>query len=215
MVNIDLTEKDEEFRVIDGYDNYCISNYGRCYSLFSKKFLKARDNGHGYLYCEIYKDGKRKKFYIYRLVALHFIPNPLNKLEVNHKDLNKNNNCVHNLEWVTPKENISHAHKNGAFKETVEKLIVPVIRYSNEGSIIDVFHSRIECSKSLNIKLSTVKECIRKNRKMLNTGFYFRSLTKKEFLYYKNKGYLHIGTTQSYTRDTTDDDVMEALQINI
>ena len=58
------------------------------------------------------KDGKVKLKYVHRLVAEAFIPNPLNKPEVNHIDLNNQNNNVDNLEWVTHTENIAHYNKN-------------------------------------------------------------------------------------------------------
>jgi hypothetical protein len=53
---------------------------------------------------------KRKRFLVHRLVAETYIPNKNNKLEINHKDKNKKNNCVYNLEWVTPQQNIEHSH---------------------------------------------------------------------------------------------------------
>ena len=61
-------------------------------------------------------DGKEKMFYVHRLIAETFIPNPDNKLEVNHIDGKKGNNCVSNLEWATQSENQFHAFKNGLQK---------------------------------------------------------------------------------------------------
>lgn len=57
----------------------------------------------------LYKDGVGKEYLIHRLVASTFIPNPLNLPQVNHKDGNKLNNFVGNLEWCTPLENTTHA----------------------------------------------------------------------------------------------------------
>ena len=60
-------------------------------------------------YCQVYLSNIRKMEYVHRLVAKAFIPNPMNKRCVNHKDGNTKNNCVKNLEWVTHKENTQHA----------------------------------------------------------------------------------------------------------
>lgn len=62
--------------------------------------------------------GKYKKIYVHRLVAISFIPNQENKAEVNHKDKNKANNCVENLEWVTKSEN--ERHKRQSYKNSPE-----------------------------------------------------------------------------------------------
>ncbi|MDP4224837.1 MAG: HNH endonuclease [Bacteroidota bacterium] len=62
---------------------------------------------------KLIKDGKRNSFYIHRLVAETYIPNPNNLPEVNHKDGNKDNNHISNLEWTNHKDNINHARENG------------------------------------------------------------------------------------------------------
>lgn len=78
--------------------------------------VKATRLKKGYEQVELYlRDQKRKThFGVHRLVAEYFIPNPENKSEVNHKDLNKLNNKVENLEWVSGSENMQHynGHKN-------------------------------------------------------------------------------------------------------
>lgn len=70
----------------------------------------------GYLHVILCLGGKRLQISVHRLVALAFIPNPENKPQVNHIDCNKKNNLVNNLEWVTNRENIIHAHKNNLIK---------------------------------------------------------------------------------------------------
>lgn len=65
-----------------------------------------------YLTTTLFKDGKRFHFLLHRLVALAFIPNPLNLSQVNHKNGDKSDNRSENLEWVSPKENTKHALDN-------------------------------------------------------------------------------------------------------
>lgn len=88
--------------------DYSVSSDGKVYSRYGKE-LKQRDNGHGYLYVQICGDAGKRKEYVHRLVAHAFIANPENKKCVNHKDGDKANNCVSNLEWCTHEENIRHA----------------------------------------------------------------------------------------------------------
>jgi len=112
--------KDEVFKEIpiDGYHYYMISNYGQVYSSKSCKLLAPQNHKLGYIQYFL-KDpirDKNKGFSAHRLVAMAFIENPLNKPEVNHKDANKANNHVQNLEWVTKAENTTHAMINNLYK---------------------------------------------------------------------------------------------------
>lgn len=105
----------EIWKTINGYTDYHISNYGNIKSFNQNKerILKPNDNGYGYLSVFLCLHNKRHKFYIHRLVAQTFIPNTNNKQEVNHKDGNKQNNRVDNLEWCTSSENHKHAFNLG------------------------------------------------------------------------------------------------------
>jgi hypothetical protein len=78
-----------------------------------EKGMRSCRNTYGYSMLRIQVGNKKQVHLIHRLVATAFIPNPENKPCVNHKDLNKSNNCVDNLEWVTYRENSLHATENG------------------------------------------------------------------------------------------------------
>lgn len=104
----------ERWKDVEGYEQYKVSNCGRVKSLSNdknrkEKILKQRKTRDGYLYVILCKDGKVKYFRVHRLVATAFVPNPLNFPQVNHKDENKENNCVWNLEWCTPQYNVEYS----------------------------------------------------------------------------------------------------------
>lgn len=103
----------EVWKKIIGYENYEISNFG---VIRTDKAYKKTDKSKIYYSVSLYCKNKSKHFYIHRLVAIHFIPNPLNKPCVNHIDGDKSNNSINNLEWVTAKENNRHAWDIGLKK---------------------------------------------------------------------------------------------------
>ena len=86
-----------------------MSNLGRVKSSYGKgKILTPRLNSDGYPRVELYKRSKSKSHYIHRLVATAFIPNPNSFQEINHKDENKSNNIVSNLEWCSHEYNLTY-----------------------------------------------------------------------------------------------------------
>ena len=121
----------EAWKDIKGYEGkYKVSNLGRIKSLYKNKdgkVMKYLSNPNGYLYIALTKgDRNYKRLLIHRLVAIHFIPNPEDKPQVNHIDGNKHNNSVSNLEWVTGSENQIHAynHKLRGNKDIDDDLII-------------------------------------------------------------------------------------------
>ena len=124
----------ETWKDIKGYEGlYQISNLGRIKSLRKKiknngafgkrkiitkneKIVSSYKNKDGYSVVQLYKNNKRKLKLVHRLVAEAFIPNPNNYPYVNHKDGNKANNCVDNLEWCNNSMNQLHAFSKGLQK---------------------------------------------------------------------------------------------------
>lgn len=102
----------EIWKAIPNYeDRYEISNFGRARSLKTNKFLSPNIMSHGYTCIHLYRGGKstRKVKTLHQLVAQLFIANIESCREVNHKDFDRANNHIDNLEWVTRKQNVHHA----------------------------------------------------------------------------------------------------------
>ena len=103
----------EIWKDVDGYEGlYQVSDLGRV----KGKDIKAKNLCQGYHHVGLWKNNEVKSMKVHRLVALAFIPNPENKPCINHKDGNKLNNHVNNLEWCTYSENLKHAYDTGLMK---------------------------------------------------------------------------------------------------
>lgn len=115
--------------IIEMESFYSVSNYGRIVRKsrpvktkggernLKERYSKLQNNGRGYLALYVKINGKRTLLYIHRLVAMYFLENPFKLPEVNHKDGNKSNNNVDNLEWITREDNQKHASENNLIKK--------------------------------------------------------------------------------------------------
>lgn len=111
---------DEIWKDIEGYEGwYSISNFGNVrrdkpeHNTFIGKILKNSISPRGYITTTLTKNGIMKSFSVHSLVAKHFIGDRPEDYTINHKDCNKTNNHIYNLEYVTHKENVIHSYKNG------------------------------------------------------------------------------------------------------
>lgn len=140
------------FVPVKGFPEYLIHRDGRVYNFKKKIFIKSRiDKGYASV---VLND---KDFAVHRLVATQFIPNPENKKCVNHKDGNKLNNHVDNLEWSTHSENTTHAYKNDLISTTLS-----VRQYSLDGKYIKTFPSLASAAKEIGIthsQTSDISKC--------------------------------------------------------
>ena len=164
----------EEWRDIPGYESfYQVSNLGNVRSI---RFNKVRNmkswDSHGYRAVELCINNNRYTVRVHQLVALAFIPNPENKPEVNHKDRNRSNNNVENLEWVTQSENIAHAYRNG---------VKPRPTYQNQPlqkEILDIIENKKyfsirEASRQTGHKRDTIKRSLDLNTPVCNNTHHF------------------------------------------
>lgn len=110
---------------IDIATNYAVSNLGRIKNTKTGQILNPGIGGNGYRQVSLkMKDTNTfRKQYVHRLVALYWLPNPDNKREVNHKNLDRTDNRVENLEWVTSSENQKHKYEKQNFKTSNRKVI--------------------------------------------------------------------------------------------
>ena len=162
----------EEWKSLPEYIGIEVSNLGRVRKNTRKhhndvinEFCKDRD---GYCRCTVQKlDGKKLSQPVHRLVAKAFIPNPENKSCVNHKDNDRTNNRVDNLEWVTPKENVYHSFIFGnrkILKEVQRTTMLTDFQVSQIAKLRTIY-SVNQISQLFNIKYSTLKNIIRRVNK--------------------------------------------------
>lgn len=127
---------EEIWKNIKEYDIYEVSNLGNVRNKITNKQLYYSNSNNGYLRVGLFKDHKRTMYSIHRLVAETFIDNPENKPCINHKDCNKKNNKVDNLEWCTYKEN--NSYKNHNLKRKLSSALFELRKnYPNKKEIIN------------------------------------------------------------------------------
>lgn len=155
MDNQQLIDK-TEWREVKEYSNYEVNQFGEIRHKKRKHILKPRSNNSGYQYVNFKINGKNINFAVHRIVANAFIPNPNGYTEINHKDYNKMNNCIDNLEWVSSSQNKQHAFLKEENKKNRGKA---VNQYTKEGTFIKTFDTITEAAKELNCCVAAISNC--------------------------------------------------------
>ena len=179
----------EVWKNISGYEGYYqASNFGNIRRVGSKSNLVIKYKKSGYAFVCFSVNNKQKYFHVHRLVAASFIENPENKPCVNHKDMDKSNNIVENIEWVTILENNTHARKNKKFKNGSKKgidnpITQQIAQYKND-ELVYVWGCVSEASKQYDLVSSAILKAIQNCT--VSLGFTWRKISKDEYLSLKN-----------------------------
>lgn len=162
------TFTNEEWRPIEGFPRYEISNKGRVKSFTNPKkpkILRPHRLKSGYLLVHLAKgeewgSNQTECVRVHKLVADAFIPNPENKCHIRHKNLNREDNRVENLKWVTREESnadpITKANRQAAIPQRVEKTSRPVLVYDEELNLLSAFTSTAETARQLNLSQGNI-----------------------------------------------------------
>lgn len=146
------------FVFITGFeDKYMINDEGDVYNIQKGIKLKPYKNNKGYYLVGLYKNNVRKNYLVHRLVACQFLPNPNDLPEINHKDRNKGNNNVSNLEWCTRSENMIHCCKYGFYNG--QKKCKAIVQYDKNYTLIKIWESIKEASIKYNTSISNIVKC--------------------------------------------------------
>lgn len=177
---------EEIWKKIKEYPRYEVSNFGRIRAIYIRgikvnKILKPKKTKKGYLEISLYRGNNHKSFRLHRVVAKLFIHNPNNLPQVNHKNGNKLDNRVDNLEWCTCSQNVQHAYKTG-LKHGLKGINNPcsrkIVQFDLEGNLIKIWNSSMEIErilKEIKVDQAAVIACCRgrcgKKKRITHKGF--------------------------------------------
>ena len=161
---VELINSFERWKVIEDYDNYSVSSFGRVRNDKTNRLLKLGSDGGGYFKVDLRFNNKRKTIRIHKLVANAFIKNPQNKRCVDHIDRNRKNNHISNLRYATDSENGMNKIKQsnnttGYVGVTYDKRRGKYqARYSLNGKLkhIGYYNTALEASEAYQAKIKVV-----------------------------------------------------------
>ncbi len=150
-------DKPDDSEQISGFPNYFVTKNGKIYSTFKSNFLKTHLSEDGYEIAFLKYKKTKKKFSVHTLVARAFLPEPRDKnMQVNHKDVNRSNNNVSNLEYVTASENCIHKVKHNPKLRRCVIMIDPITSI-----VLKRFDSISEAARETGLHFSTIGNNIR------------------------------------------------------
>ncbi len=151
------------WKVLPSNPHYMVSDDGYIKSLRRDKLLTPKRNHDGYLRIQIWENGTCKFVALHRLIAEAFLPRPAGEnIVVNHKNGEKSDNRVSNLEWVTQRENIVHAWENGLSKSHLNRNGLPVRQLTKSGDFVREYPSTMEVERTLGICHGDISAAIRR-----------------------------------------------------
>lgn len=183
-------ELKEIWKDIKGYEGlYQISNFGRIKKVPTNKILSIWINDKGYKSISLWKNKKHNSFQIHRLLALHFIPIPdqlknidLHKLSINHKDENKLNNDLDNLEWCTQEYNLSYGT---ARQRMINNRSIKISQFDLDGNFIKVWNNLTQLKRELNYNPGGIIGCCTGRNNRTAYGYIWRYWSNEHKIGYK------------------------------
>ena len=156
-----IVKCDYEIRDVVGYEGlYKVTSDGRVYSERKKDWLVPSLN-YGYHVVNLWKDGHPLPKKVHRLVAEAFIPNPLNKSQINHLDEIRTNNHVSNLEWATPSENVHWGSRTARQTVTMRKKFKKVLQFTPSGELVREWECASEAKREMGFHVAHILRCCR------------------------------------------------------
>ena len=158
---------------IKGYEGiYAITSCGKVWSYKTKRFLKTIKTRKGYEKVYLSKGNSVKHPTIHKLVAMAYIPNPNNLPQINHKDENKENNAVNNLEWCNNRYNSNYGTRNERMAKAKWKKVLCI-------ELNRIFDSEKHAERELGIGVSRISECCSGKNKTAG-GYHWRYAKERE-----------------------------------
>lgn len=159
----------EEWRIIEEFPQYKVSNLGRVINTKKNKLMTITIRPNGYCTVKLSKNNTARERKVHRLVAIAFIPNPNNYDCINHKNEDKTDNRVENLEWCDHAYNNTYGTRIEKQKERIKK---PIIQCDIEGNYINEFDSINDAANFLHILACNISNCLKGRQKSTPKGLY-------------------------------------------